>query len=421
MLLVDLPPEILDHIACSVDRREDLLSFALTSTLLSSVISPTHLEYCDIRTRDIDSLSTEERLPAEYRNSPFSVPAAELATNDQLFLSRNAKELLSQYENDLIKAVKLMRNLRRFRWFRPRLPGSDGIWSVLKFLGFVVDLHFLDTDYDCPLPSFRGLLSLNIMTNRLSIEPGTQDVMSMLNMSVTDYPDLTSLTFLSSKFLEYSARVDVSLRRAAWKNLRSLRLEGSTCTAETLRHFLNNHPTLEELALPPELPGKEGRALMLSDGALPNLHTLECHAPTTAAILGNPRAVTSIRKIRGLNLDGEAPWKWDYLPNADDPDEPYDDDPDPVTLKWREELVEGIKTHPSIMTIECCHITELSITDGSEELPAEQWFQALACFPHLQRVRCTPLLPQDNSALGPFMQRLLEACPDLQIVSDAKQ
>ncbi|EPQ55094.1 hypothetical protein GLOTRDRAFT_129385 [Gloeophyllum trabeum ATCC 11539] len=160
---------------------------------------------------------------------------------------------------------------------------------------------------------------------------------------------------------------------------------------------------------------------MLSDGALPNLHTLECHAPTTAAILGNPRAVTSIRKIRGLNLDGEAPWKWDYLPNADDPDEPYDDDLNPVTLKWREELVEGIKTHPSIMTIECCHITELSITDGSEELPAEQWFQALACFPHLQRVRCTPLLPQDNSALGPFMQRLLEACPDLQIRSEEVQ
>lgn len=133
---------------------------------------------------------------------------------------------------------------------------------------------------------------------------------------------------------------DMLLQHGTWPNLSSIRMFGFTCYLAIITQFLNRHPALEQAKLPHPQVVLPLEDCMLSDGALPNLSSLEYQAGTAAAILQNPTAAQNLRNIAGINLRDMCRL------------EKRNGDPwDRVLALWRAHLTEGIKMRPSISSL----------------------------------------------------------------------
>ncbi|KZT25457.1 hypothetical protein NEOLEDRAFT_343389 [Neolentinus lepideus HHB14362 ss-1] len=396
--LVALPPETLEVIACNSDCRKDLLSLALSCRYLYSVVSHPHLQYYDIRCRlDLtalwtrlshpedgyaglihsltilpndfwhidsilrDSLPLEERLPEEYQEY---TPLEKVRSA--------AIDRVMEWEEQLNIALKRMKNLRQFRWLHSAcvVEGEGDLWSTLNSLGTIHDLHILDIHIrdiraapslgshiatSSSFLSFRGLSSLDLRTDAYELDNETPDATALLRMLISNCPELERLCLHLVLYTHIdTASADILLRHEGWPNLRFLHLDNFNCTSSALSLFLASHALLEDICLPPMMPRCKWAEVVLPDGALPNLHKLECRSHTGAAMLKNPGALTKLRELRGIDLHDEV--DLDVYFSWDDEwwEEHEYDSPDGETVMvspWKEQLLEGIRNHPSITSV----------------------------------------------------------------------
>ncbi|EPQ50372.1 hypothetical protein GLOTRDRAFT_134038 [Gloeophyllum trabeum ATCC 11539] len=461
--IVELPPELLDQIACFIDAREDIISFALACNYFFTTLSQTHLQYRDIRgplclvplwkrlAEDVrsaslvrsltilpedswdlqsvvrDSLPLDFRLPTEYREYD---PGPDSRRYDSVPVNA---------------ALKLMVNLRRFRWFRVPPPvceeGND-LWRTLGGLGTVRDLHVLDLhDLDLPdwptvvsSPSFlslSGLSSLDLRTDALDYSHDEPDLTPLLRMLVNNCPNLVSLRIHLQLFShDETASAHVLVQDGQWSNLARLYLEGLNCQPSDLSSFLCRHPTLEELRLPCMMPGYRWAQLALPPGNLQNL---------LAPRLGT---LHDIDLNDTVCLSDYFHWDFEWEEEHDINTE------DLVQSPWKRQLLQGISSHPTITSVGLANVshpsqllelagvapqlTQLSLDldisiDPQSERQEQDWLRALSHFHHLEhiiwygylqmgdygeRYRCF----QDEQ--GTKIRRLLEVCPTLREIGD---
>ncbi|KZT25470.1 hypothetical protein NEOLEDRAFT_344482 [Neolentinus lepideus HHB14362 ss-1] len=397
MRLDSLPLEMLNGITCAVDSRTDLLSFALACRSLYSAIAPSQLQYYDIRSplcmpalwkrlahpddlhasmvrsltilynnrafAGLDSLvgdaAGEERLPQEYSGfgeSPTGKPAREI-------------DLLREWEGDMILALKRMKNLRRFRWYRrtPVIQGENDIWTTLRILSAVRDVQFVDLQcrsgraqlntppiiVSLSFLSLRGLSSLDIRREETTSASTTEDVALLLKMLVQNCYDMKSLHLhFNLSINSHGASIDFLIQKVDWPNLRDLYLHGFTCQTSLLSSFLDRHISIEHLTLSRMTLDSGWQYLTLSDGALPSLHTLDCQSPVAAAILKNPKVAVNLQSLQGIDFMRTvhlAPYtSWDDGVEGDGGDL---GEGEQVESPWTAQLADALRTRPSIMSL----------------------------------------------------------------------
>ncbi|TFK47458.1 hypothetical protein OE88DRAFT_806348 [Heliocybe sulcata] len=400
MTVYDMPLEMLSRIACSIDSRPDLLSLAITCKSLYSIISPSHLQYHDIRTplampllwkrlahhddchapmiRSLTILynnraftgladlvgdaASEERLPEEYRE-PHG------RGNAVVHGPFHEAELLRQWESDFMLALKRMKNLRRFRWYRrtPVIQGDNDIWSALNDLGTVKDVQFVDLqcrhgriELNTPpiiaSPSFlslQGLSSLDVRKEELSSIATATDVTPLLTMLVQRCPDIQNLHLHLDFSLQSSgANIDFLIEHADWPNLRTLYLHGFRGRASLFSRFLDRHGSIESLTLSHMALDVGWRRLSLSDGALPNLLTVNCDSRVAAAILKNASVAANLRSLQWIDLEQmtsvDTYAAWDNASGEQDVEAgTYGSSVPP----WSIQLAEAMMARPSIVTL----------------------------------------------------------------------
>ncbi|TFK47467.1 hypothetical protein OE88DRAFT_1666271 [Heliocybe sulcata] len=405
--LLALPPELLENIVADVDRREDVLSLALSCRYLHSLVPPSLLQYRDIRCRlgksalwdhlasdDLhagllrsltimpdrcgisidsglrDNLPREERVPDEYRE-----PTSDEATREPY--RKPGMWATWQAEERLIHTLKRLPNLRRFRWFRTPAdtvpnPGHSDVWETVNALGTVQELHVLDFagkwspwmllapagDPSSSLLFFPGLTSFNLKGYPFQgEEQRLPDATPLLHMLVDNCPDLQSLTLdLGMEIYARTVCADLLLRPPGWPNLHTLYLDWFHCTSSTLSTFLASHPSLKDIRLSRKMPGYDWTNVVLQDGALPNLRRLECSSHTAAALLKNPRAANGLVSLRGVNLEDELIVDKYFNPGRSDAWWIVHTN-DRLDLKtwraspWKAQLLEGIRLHPLITSV----------------------------------------------------------------------
>lgn len=440
-----LAPELVHQIACSLETREDAVSFALTCQYVYSILSQIHLQYIEIRsplrmpslwarlsrddmrasvvrsltvlpedTWDIDSVTRdyfdlEEQIPQEYR---------ECSANDHGTGHWNVdQKVLQEWQEELHAALERMKCLRQFRWLRSVPPVSEGendLWTRLQSLGTVQELQVLDVRHarasgwpsvvaSPSFQSFRGLTSFYLQTDETDNTDDDPDVTPLLRMLVVNCPGLEKLR-LHLYLLRHieTANADLLVREGLWSNLESLYLEGFNCRPSDLSLFLFHHPALRELKLPCMMPGHGWQDLTLAPGTLPNLHTLECHSPTAAAVLRDSEVASRLVRLRGIDLSDtvclSAYFKWDFEWEDEHELEEVDLNAE-IPSPWKAKLLEGIRTHTSIVSLEldkepshsqlaelaevAPQITELSFCGDYDVKGAECWREARHHSPRL--------------------------------------
>ncbi|TFK47465.1 hypothetical protein OE88DRAFT_809709 [Heliocybe sulcata] len=486
--LLALPPELLDSIATHLDRREDVLSLALCCRCLHSLVSRTHLQYRDIRCRlglsalwdrlasndlragllrsltilpydafnDVhseirDNLPIEERVPNEYREY----------ASDEAIMDSDRDD-----EDRLIRALKRMPNLRRFRWFRRPACGvadqaGHNIWETLNALGTIQELHILNygganfpglpaVSSTSSFVSFRCLTSFNLSTNAFDEEGDATDATPLLHMLIDSCPDLQSLT-LHLETYGYTTIVsaDPLLYHSGWPNLHTLYLEGLHSTSLMLSTFLGSHPSLKDIHLSRMMLGSQWQYIVLVDGTIPDLHVLECSSHIAGPLLVNHRAVQRITSLRGIDLDDEVVVDsyFNYASDDDWWDDHSEGDEDFETRTaspWKSYLLASIRLHPTITSVwletlqpnfptsyvvelatAAPQITELSLPDiPPTPFDENEWIDALSHFPNLQYLRWYDLVflsdyPPITEEATVRLRRFVEGCPTLQGVGDA--
>ncbi|CAA7265479.1 unnamed protein product [Cyclocybe aegerita] len=181
MILLDLPPENLDHIASAIDSPAELGNLGATCKLLHSIVSPNHTQYREIRApmlspvwkkltenhalaqnvRVVEVQSTRFKkfhnrvddpiVPVAYRDaeaivekgmdrsgSPEDRRAAKIAAN------------LSA-ERIFVEALEAMVNLTSFHWSHtPTLidpTKESSVWEVIARLDRILHLHVIDVNF----------------------------------------------------------------------------------------------------------------------------------------------------------------------------------------------------------------------------------------------------------------------------------
>ncbi|EPQ50365.1 hypothetical protein GLOTRDRAFT_141548 [Gloeophyllum trabeum ATCC 11539] len=308
-----------------------------------------------------DYLPMEERVPEEYREcSPVD--------NGRNSDVPRRREVLHGHEQNLIAALKRMTNLRQFRWFRmppPVSEGKDDLWTMLNSLGTVEELHVLDLQdlkssgwrsvVETPsFLSFQGLTFLDLRTDVADRAEDDPDLDPLLRMLV-NCPRLKSLRVHLQLFSQVvAADAEILVQEGRWPQLTSLYLEGFSCQPDSLSAFLSHHEALRELRLSCMMPGYRWRDLSLPQGSLPNLCTLECHSPTAAALLRDPQVAPNLASLRGIDLSDTVRLN-DYFLLDYEYDEPEFGEPDVHKERpspWKAELLEAIRAHPRITSIE---------------------------------------------------------------------
>jgi len=247
---------------------------------------------------------------------------------------------------------------------------------------------------------------LDLRTDAYDLEFETPDATALLEMLVNNCPNLECLRLHLVLYTHIdTASADILLRHEGWPNLRILHLEGFNCTASTLPPFFASHASLEDICLPPMMPGRKWVEVTLPDGALPNLRKLECRSHTAAAMLKNPRALTNIQSLRRIDLHAEVDFQTYFSWDDEWWEEHEDDNPDDETAMvspWKEQLLEGIRNHSSITSVGlenedidttkshllelaavAPQITHLAFPPVTHALELEDWSDIFSHFPHL--------------------------------------
>ncbi|KIK56994.1 hypothetical protein GYMLUDRAFT_173412 [Collybiopsis luxurians FD-317 M1] len=172
-----LPTETLHLIVSSLDAPSDVLSLALSCKALAVIAIPRHLNYRVFRVRVSRSadifkfLAQAELTAAEVREldilpenisdvcqgdyGPDRWMADPLVPPNELVLTRQMEHLKGrpsaeqtrEDERLLIEALKRMKTLKRFGWYRfpqPLVGDGDDLWSVLGSLGSLEELDVVD-------------------------------------------------------------------------------------------------------------------------------------------------------------------------------------------------------------------------------------------------------------------------------------
>lgn len=98
-----------------------------------------------------------------------------------------------------------------------------------------------------------------------------------------------------------SADIEALLMFAQWPRLRVLYFQGVNCKVPELERFLIAHPLIEELGLPPMMPGHAWTQLDIPRGALPRLQCLDCSSFQTAALLKNS-STRPLESLQGVEV-----------------------------------------------------------------------------------------------------------------------
>ncbi|KZT25461.1 hypothetical protein NEOLEDRAFT_1178261 [Neolentinus lepideus HHB14362 ss-1] len=478
MLLTGLPLEMLDKVASCIDDREGVLSFGLSSKRLYSIVSKSHLQYCDIRVPlSMPALWARLSRPDDMRASlirSLTILHDEPVDSESFF--RNFKlerRVLEEYaeegsrsnvkgdpvvfngvdEGGIIPAVRRMINLRQFRWLRQQsvvVFGGDNLWTAINSLPMLKDLHVVDLNDDNDkrvfatsdsFQSLRGFSSLTLTTAafyNVGTEPS--DTAPLVPMLTEHCPDLQSLDLNLGKYYGVTdPRAGRLLQDAKWRSLRVLHMKGMSCNAADLSKFLCCHPTIEDLQLPEAMPGPTWDSVVLVDDALPNLHVLKCHSPTAAALLKNPKALRCLRILSGIDLDDTVEMEdyftldedWYALHGAE-----WEDDT--TASPWKARLLEGINAHPTITSIGSFRfdmpsrlvelagvtpsLTKLSMEGyyGPSFVSDDEWADALSHFVRLEHLGWAQALDAISSGSEVVARKvirlLLSACPNLRTI-----
>ncbi|KAF8966504.1 hypothetical protein BDZ97DRAFT_1917604 [Flammula alnicola] len=257
MLIIELPPETLDHIAGALESPVDVRSLAGVCTLLRSLVSPHHTQFRiirapllspvwtkfadnhslaqNVRTLEVQSAEIkwnyegveEPVIPAIFRNLeapslPVAHPEADEADDDDVGALRardaakNAADLAA--ERILVSALKGMAGLTSFQWSRtPPLinPNAEAdVWMVLaKYCPLLRSIDVVDREkpyeplledtddsaYQRPTRNpnfflFRDLTSFLLQTEAFNVgEFGVPNIERCGKMLVEDCPNLEVL------------------------------------------------------------------------------------------------------------------------------------------------------------------------------------------------------------------------------------
>ncbi|CAA7261821.1 unnamed protein product [Cyclocybe aegerita] len=480
---VALPSDALEQIIAHVDEYSDVLSVALSSKELYEVAVPLHLQYRDIRSRlnnpalwtwlsRLDDLRAarirsltllaDDEFGWEMHESAHDlrerVPA-EFEKSDRERLPELTSEACRQCEVGLVKALKRMTRLQRFRWYRvprPVLEGPDDIWSTLAQLGTVREIDVLDKEastFDVASiahsETFLRLSALTTFKLRTSVcslkdDPEISQVEQMLLQNCPDIEVLVLVLDLNEPII--TPNVDRLLADAYWPNLRVLRFGGVNCRAPQLARFLTAHPRLEELALAQMMPGHAWMRLELPEDALPNLQHLECSSAQAAALLKNASR-WPLEMLLGVELhetvvDSEF-FSWD----DDWEDEDHEDEESgPVPSPWKALFLEGLKAQKSITRLGVVRISapeemetlaavapqlkhlKIKRDPDSNTIPETEWYRLYSLFPALEAIDDGYLISFDpyasaeasatyNEKVNVHIQALARRCPRLRLVS----
>ncbi|KAJ3501006.1 hypothetical protein NLJ89_g9537 [Agrocybe chaxingu] len=483
---VTLPSDALEQIVAYVDEYSDVLNVALSNKALYEAAVPLHLQYRDIRSRlnnpvlwtwlsRLDDLRAarirsltlladdefgwemherthdlSERMPSEFEKSgrerlPELTPEL-------------TPEACRECEVVLVKALKRMSRLQRFRWYRvprPVLEGPDDIWSTLAQLGTVREIDVLDKEastFDvAPIALSETFLRLSALTTfklRTSVcslkdDPEISQLEQMLLQNCPDIEVLVLDLDLSEPVI--TPNIDRLLGDAHWSSLRVLRLGGVNCRAPEVARFLIAHPRLEELALAQMMPGHAWTRLELPEDALPNLRHLECSSAQAAALLKKaskwPLETLLGVEVHETIIDSEY-FSWDDDWEEEDH---KDEESGPIPSPWRTLFLERLKAQKSItcLGVVCISAPEEMKTLAAvapqlkhlrikpdpdhNRIPEAEWYRLYSLFPALEVIDDGCLISFDphasaeatatyNEKVNTHIQALARGCPRLRLV-----
>ncbi|KIK56995.1 hypothetical protein GYMLUDRAFT_61599 [Collybiopsis luxurians FD-317 M1] len=432
-----LPTETLHLIVSSLDAPSDILSLALSCKALAEIAIPRHLNYRVFhikisRSVDIFKFFTQAELtaaevrelniipeniwdvcrgnfmPDRWMANPL-VPPKEFAVGRQIQVpaERTSTEQTREYEGLLIEALKRMKTLKRFGWYRfpqPLVRDGDDLWSILGSLGSLELLGVVDfptsmltaVDYQAvkelsateTFLNLRGLKILRIHTTCFDREKNAVDPTSLFGMPIEN-SDLEEIHLHLQEFNNEIVSLIPLISVAHWNHLRVLDITGYVhCTPFPFLAFLQSYPAIEELVLAPLIIGKrwfQKPKYRPSEPLLPKLRRLQCTS-YQAVWLVEQGARASITEIAGFDLFKDVVMRFVFF---NDPDEVDEADEGDVVLDVSGQSVPSPFLGPFLSILKSNRLPCLTKLGGVECTAAT--FSALArAFPRVRELSLEP-------------------------------
>ncbi|KAJ3881608.1 hypothetical protein F5051DRAFT_102968 [Lentinula edodes] len=503
-----LPVETLHEIVSSLDSPSDILSFGISSKALADIAIPHHLKFrvfrvrisrsaaiwrffaqadltagevreLDILPENISDVCHGDYGPDRWMAEPL-VPPKELFEGGQAqhFKGRPSFEQTRRDEMLLVDAVKRMKNLRRFGWYRsppPVIVEQDDLWHTLGTLGSLEELDVVDEPFSVlthapagyiavkPLAStetflsLRGLKNLTICTHAYDQKQDKVDLTGIVGMLVGN-KDLEKLDLRLKSPMTLS--ITPLIITAQWNRLRILHISGRVhCIPSAFLVFLRAHPLIEELALAPLIVGKRWSRKPKSppsEPLLPHLKRLRCKIFHVVWLVEHG-AGAKVTELTGVSLPEQIVMNDVFF---DDPDEVDEGDEDDVVLDhsgeeiispFRGPFLDILKTNrlplltklgirgnqKDVQDVASAfpHIREFILDSWLPQVEFDTLLPHLASFPSLTVLQATALFESDKYHLYKYpkydfvgnvarVSKLAEACPllarivfeDIQIV-----
>ncbi|KAJ3786759.1 hypothetical protein GGU10DRAFT_386364 [Lentinula aff. detonsa] len=427
-----LPVEILHEIVSFIDSPSDVLSFGLSNKALADISIPHPCIYrvfrarisrsaaiwrffaqadltagevreLDILPENISDVCHGDYGPDRWMAEPLVVPK-ELAGRGQIqhFSGRPSFEQTRADEVLLIDAVKRMKNLKRFGWYRsppPVIVDQNDLWHALGSSGSLEELDVVDEPFSVlthapagyiavkPLAStetflsLRGLKTLTICTHAYDQTQDEVDFTGIVGM-LAGNKDLEKLhLFLKSPI---TMSITALIITAQWNHLRSLNISGRAhCIPSALLGFLHAHPGIEELSLAPLIIGKrwfQKPRNPPSKPLLPHLKRLQCKAFHVVWLVEHG-AGSRVTELTGVLLSKRVVMNDVFF---DDPDELDENDEGDIELDQSGEDVPSPFREPFLDILKSNRLpslTHLGVRGDSNDLE-----DVVAAFPHIREL-----------------------------------
>ncbi|KAI0064265.1 hypothetical protein BV25DRAFT_1990033 [Artomyces pyxidatus] len=300
--LSNLPYDILEHILSQVDSRKDVLSFALTSTLLCDIAIPNHYAYrhVDVAIQDLSIWTHLAERPDRASNvRKLFIRRRPIETLHPLTTVSGPVELadLDDHEQDqnplyrvdiptVTKAVLHMQKLKTLEVTGLEALGPHALETLSRIFRRCLNLERVAIHRLFPSPWIYGPSGLNhdeissrLIQLREALASIHQLVIPSSLVAHSRYFD-TYLSFCRNLKVLYvpicvgfADNLAISFSECHFPSLKELTLR--QWTARNGRHiatFLRAHPTIERLVWHDTYPGEE--LIPLGQGTLPALRHL---------------------------------------------------------------------------------------------------------------------------------------------------
>ncbi|KAJ4474939.1 hypothetical protein J3R30DRAFT_3505026 [Lentinula aciculospora] len=426
-----LPIETLHEVVSSLDSPSDVLSFGLSNKAVADIAIPRHLKFrvfrvrisrsaslwrffaqayltagevreLDILPEHISDVCHGDYGPDRWMAEPL-VPPKELVGEGQAqqLSGRPSFEQTREDELLLIDAVKRMKNLRRFGWYRsppPVIVERDDLWHALGSPGSLEELDVVDEPFSVlthapagyiavkPLAStetflgLRGLRNLSICTHAYDQTQDKVDVTGIIGMLVGN-KDLEKLHLHLKSPITMS--ITPLLISAQWNRLCNLNISGRVhCIPSALLVFLHAHPLIEELVLAPLVVGKRWfqKPKNPPPVLLPHLRRLQCKAFHVIWLVEHG-AGAGLTELTGISLAKKVIMNGVFF---DDPDEVDENDEGEVELDQSGEELSSPFRGPFLDILKSDRLpllTKIGARGNQDDLR-----DVVAAFPHIREL-----------------------------------